>query len=91
MAKPKQTTVDQAPEPRAGERRSVAGGIRRAAGDAIGFFRDTRHELKRIRWPGRREVVNFTAAALLTCFAMALLVWAFDLGVSKLLSLIGLV
>ncbi|MBX5436895.1 MAG: preprotein translocase subunit SecE [Alicyclobacillaceae bacterium] len=78
-------------EPRPGGLRAAVEGIRRAARDFTGFFRDTRHEMKRIRWPGRREVVNFTAAALLTCFAMALLVWVFDLGVSKLLSLIGLV
>lgn len=57
----------------------------------VSFFRETILELKRVRWPGRREVVNYTTAALLTCVIMGLLIWGFDLGVAKLLSLIGLV
>ncbi len=44
-----------------------------------------------LRWPGRKEVINFTTAALLMCFVMGLLVWGFDVGVSKLMSLIGLI
>lgn len=55
------------------------------------FFRESIWELKRVRWPSRREVVNYTAAALITCILMGVLVWAFDIGVAKLMSLIGLV
>jgi preprotein translocase subunit SecE len=57
----------------------------------VTFLRETFHELKRVRWPGRKEVVNYTTAALLVCFIMGLLVWGFDVGISKLMSLIGLV
>lgn len=57
----------------------------------IAFFRETIWELKRVRWPGRREVVNYTTAALITCVIMGGLVWVFDIGVAKVLSLIGLV
>ncbi|MCL6454748.1 MAG: preprotein translocase subunit SecE [Alicyclobacillus sp.] len=57
----------------------------------IQFLRESVRELKRVRWPNRREVTTYTAAALIVCFAMALLVWGFDLGVSKVLSLIHVV
>ncbi|MDQ0190389.1 preprotein translocase subunit SecE [Alicyclobacillus cycloheptanicus] len=57
----------------------------------VAFIRETFWELKRVRWPRRKEVVNYTAAALIMCALMGVLVWAFDIGVAKVLSLIGLV
>lgn len=63
----------------------------RSMNRVVSFFRETVWELKRVRWPGRREVINYTAAALITCIVMGGLVWAFDIGVAKLMSLIGLV
>jgi preprotein translocase subunit SecE len=75
MAKPNETIVEMK------QRRS----------GPVAFFRETLHEIRRIRWPGRKEVVNYTVAALLTCLIIGLLVWGFDIGVSKLFSLIGVV
>lgn len=57
----------------------------------IQFFRESFRELKRVKWPNRREVTTYTTVALVVCFAMGLLVWLFDIGVSKLLSLIHVV
>ncbi|SFU68424.1 preprotein translocase subunit SecE [Alicyclobacillus macrosporangiidus] len=57
----------------------------------VRFFVETVHELRRVRWPKRREVVNYTVAALLVCFLMGLLVWGFDLGVARLFALVNLV
>lgn len=54
------------------------------------FFRETVHELRRVQWPGRKEVVNYTTAALLTCLVMGGLVWVFDVAVAKIMSLLGL-
>lgn len=76
MAKPKPSDAAVQPERRTG---------------FVQFFRETFRELKRVRWPSRREVVSYTSAALLICFVMALAVWGFDVGVSKLLSLIHVV
>ncbi|MBX6352478.1 MAG: preprotein translocase subunit SecE [Thermoflavifilum sp.] len=55
------------------------------------FFRESYLELKKVRWPNRRELVSFTAAALVFTLVMGLLVTAFDLIVSRLMSLIGLI
>jgi preprotein translocase subunit SecE len=57
----------------------------------VAFFRETVHELKRVQWPKRKEVISYTTAALLTCVILGLLVWGFDIGVAKVLSLIGLI
>lgn len=54
------------------------------------FLIETVHELKRVNWPGRKEVVNYTVAALLTCMVMGALVFGFDIGVSKIMSLLGI-
>lgn len=75
MAKPRETVLESKP---------------RRTG-LVTFFRESWLELKRVRWPGRKEVINYTAASLLVSVIMGLLVWGFDVGVSKLMSLIGLV
>ncbi|PWK05660.1 preprotein translocase subunit SecE [Tumebacillus permanentifrigoris] len=54
------------------------------------FFKDAWGELKRVRWPNRKELVSYTMVVLGTCIFMILLVFAFDLGISYLLRLIGL-
>ena len=75
MAKPKETITNPQPQHTS----------------PVKFFAETIRELKRVRWPGRREVINYTTGALLICLFMGLLVWGFDIGIAKLLSLIGLI
>lgn len=55
----------------------------------FGFFVESFHELKHVRWPKRHEIVVYTAAALVLCAILGLLIWGFDLGVSRLMSLVG--
>lgn len=54
------------------------------------FFRDAWGELKRVRWPNRKELLSYTMVVLGTCVFMILLIFLFDLGISYLLRLIGL-
>lgn len=86
VAKPKSTVVSNITE---AKRRPD--GPRGVFGRSIAFFRETVWELKRVRWPGRQEVVNYTVASLVTCIIIGGLVVAFDFGVAKVMSLIGLV
>lgn len=55
----------------------------------FGFFAESYQELKRVRWPKRREIVFYTSAALILCAILGLLIWGFDVGVSRLMSLVG--
>ncbi|MFC4765964.1 preprotein translocase subunit SecE [Effusibacillus consociatus] len=54
------------------------------------FFREGWGELKRVRWPNRKELLSYTAVVLTTCVIMAIVIFLFDLGVSELLQLLGL-
>jgi preprotein translocase subunit SecE len=54
------------------------------------FFKDAWGELKRVRWPNRKELVSYTTVVLVTCIFVILLIFGFDLGIGYLLKLIGL-
>lgn len=54
------------------------------------FFRDVWGELKRVRWPNRRELISYTVITIITVVVMSLIIFAFDLGISKLLEWIKL-
>ncbi|MFD2172360.1 preprotein translocase subunit SecE [Tumebacillus lipolyticus] len=57
---------------------------------SIQFFKDAWGELKRVRWPNRKELVSYTMVVMGTCIFIILLIFGFDLGISYLLKLIGL-
>jgi preprotein translocase subunit SecE len=55
------------------------------------YVREVRTELRRVQWPTRNEVVNYTTVVIVTLIIMTALIAAFDLafgeGVLKLLEL----
>ncbi|MDR1060700.1 MAG: preprotein translocase subunit SecE [Clostridiales bacterium] len=48
---------------------------------------DIRLELKRVTWPTWRELINYTATVLFVCAIMGVLIYALDLGLSRVLFL----
>ncbi|GAB7387312.1 hypothetical protein BSNK01_11480 [Bacillaceae bacterium] len=52
------------------------------------FFRDVWVELKRVRWPHRNELVNYTIVVLVTVTLIALFFTVIDLLISRLIELI---
>lgn len=56
----------------------------------VEYFRDGLGELKRVRWPNRKELLSYTTVTIVTVIIMSVIVFAFDLGVSQLLKLLGL-
>lgn len=77
----------------AASQRKKAGG--RKKGDkpniwqrAVQFLRDVRIEMKKVIWPSREEVLNYTAVVLITVAVITSVVLALDLVLSKLLQLI---
>jgi preprotein translocase subunit SecE len=56
----------------------------------VSFFREGFGELKRVRWPSRKELLSYTVVVITTCVLMAIVIFLFDFGVSELLKLIGL-
>ena len=52
------------------------------------FFRDYKSEVKKIVWPGPRDVVKNTVIVLIMCAVVGAFIWLVDYGLGQLLKLI---
>ena len=54
----------------------------------IGFLKDYKSEVKKIVWPGIKDVAKNTAIVLVMCLIVGAFIWLLDLGLGKLIELI---
>lgn len=54
----------------------------------IQFLRDVRIETKKVIWPSREEVINYTIVVLITVTVITTFVLVLDFGLGRLLQLI---
>jgi preprotein translocase subunit SecE len=54
----------------------------------VRFFRDYKSEVKKIVWPGYKDVIKNTVIVLIMCLIIGLLIWAVDFGLGQLVQLI---
>lgn len=54
----------------------------------VRFFRDYKSEIKKIVWPGWKDVVKNTVIVLIMCLIIGALIWLIDFGLGRLLELI---
>jgi preprotein translocase subunit SecE len=52
------------------------------------YFRGVKAELKKVNWPSKKELGNYTLVVLVTVFAMTVVVWGLDLVFENLVGLI---
>ncbi|MBM7646737.1 preprotein translocase subunit SecE [Scopulibacillus daqui] len=52
------------------------------------FFRNVVIEMKKVSWPTRKELVNYTATVVVTVIFLAVFFLLIDLGISELLRLV---
>ncbi len=52
------------------------------------YFRGVRAELKKVSWPSRKELINYTIVVLVICTIISLAVWLIDSGLHQILKLI---
>ncbi len=52
------------------------------------FLRDNKSEVKKIVWPGIRDVVKNTLIVLIMCLIVGVLIWVVDFGLGQLLELV---
>lgn len=50
----------------------------KSKGRLIGFFKGVKAELKRVNWPNRKEVMNYTTVVIFVCTVVAIGIWIFD-------------
>ena len=52
------------------------------------WFRSCKSEIKKIVWPGWKDVVKNTVIVLIMCLIIGVFIWLVDFGLGKLLTLI---
>jgi preprotein translocase subunit SecE len=54
----------------------------------VQYLRDSKAEVKKVTWPGRKETLSLTWVVLVTVVVISLFLGAVDLGLAKLIKLI---
>ncbi|MCF6461410.1 preprotein translocase subunit SecE [Clostridium sp. Cult3] len=52
------------------------------------YFKGVKAEMKKVIWPTKKELVNYTGVVVLISAIVGLVVWVLDLGIHRVLSLI---
>ncbi|PWI58983.1 preprotein translocase subunit SecE [Sulfoacidibacillus thermotolerans] len=56
----------------------------------VGYFRGVVEEVKKVRWPTRKELVSYTITVVIVCTVMFVLTYGFDLLVTRGFELLGI-
>nr|WP_233167515.1 preprotein translocase subunit SecE [Paenibacillus roseus] len=62
--------------------------MKQGFGSSFAFFADSWAELKKVRWPNRKELTSYTIVVLVTVVAVGIYFWLLDIGISRLVELI---
>ncbi|MBD2872206.1 preprotein translocase subunit SecE [Paenibacillus arenilitoris] len=62
--------------------------LKQGFGTTFGFFADSWAELKKVRWPNRKELTSYSIVVLLTITFVTIYFWLLDIGISSLVELI---
>ncbi|CAH1219748.1 Protein translocase subunit SecE [Paenibacillus plantiphilus] len=57
-------------------------------GTTFSFLADSVAELKKVRWPSRKELTSYTLVVLFTIVIVTIYFWVLDIGISELVELI---
>ncbi|BBH23982.1 protein translocase subunit SecE [Paenibacillus baekrokdamisoli] len=62
--------------------------LKQSFGSTFSFFTDSFAELKKVRWPSRKELTSYTLVVMVTIIAVTVYFWVLDIGISALVELI---
>jgi len=62
--------------------------LKQGFGTTFSFFADSWAELKKVRWPSRKELTSYSIVVLLTVVVVTIYFWLLDIGISSLVELI---
>ncbi|MBM7569420.1 MULTISPECIES: preprotein translocase subunit SecE [Paenibacillus] len=62
--------------------------LKQSFGSTFSFFTDSFAELKKVRWPSRKELTSYSLVVFFTIIAMTIYFWVLDIGISALVELI---
>ncbi len=59
--------------------------VKQGFGSTFAFFTDSWSELKKVKWPSRKEVISYTIVVIATVTFVTIYFWLIDLGLTELL------
>jgi preprotein translocase subunit SecE len=62
--------------------------IKDSFSSTFGFFRESVQELKKVKWPTRKELISYTLVTVGTVAFIGVYFFLLDLGISELVSVI---
>jgi preprotein translocase subunit SecE len=62
--------------------------MKQGFGRTFGYFADSWSELKKVKWPTRKELTSYTLVVLFTIAFVTVYFYVLDLGISELLRLV---
>nr|WP_306813071.1 preprotein translocase subunit SecE [Paenibacillus soyae] len=62
--------------------------LKQGFGTTFSFFADSWAELKKVRWPSRKELTSYSLIVFFTVIAVTIYFWLLDIGISELVQLI---
>lgn len=62
--------------------------MRQGFGNTFSFFGDAWAELKKVKWPTRKELISYTLVVLFTVIFVTVYFYVLDFGISELLRLV---
>jgi preprotein translocase subunit SecE len=63
-------------------------GVKRSFKSLFSFFSESWGELKKVRWPNRKELTNYTLIVLGTIAVVTIYFWVLDIGISAVIEAI---
>jgi len=63
------------------------GGLKRSFGSTFSFFADSWTELRKVRWPSRKELISYTIVVLVTVLFVTIYFYLIDLGLTELINI----
>jgi preprotein translocase subunit SecE len=61
--------------------------MKQSFGSTFSFFADSWSELKKVKWPSRKELISYTLVVLTTVAFVTVYFYVLDLGISELVRL----
>jgi len=62
--------------------------LKQGFGSTFSFFTDSWSELKKVRWPNRKEMTSYTIVVIVTVLIVTLYFYVLDMGITELIRLV---
>lgn len=62
--------------------------MKQSFGSFFSFFGDSYNELRKVRWPNRKELISYTVIVLVVTLFVTIYFWVLDIGISQLVDLV---